>query len=121
MGDSLPKLTVRFFSTASGAQPVREWLNALEPEDRRSIGREIRTVQFGWPIGMPVVRKIEDGLWEVRVSLDRRIARVVFTIVRSEAVLVHGFIKKTRRFSAGDLMLARSRARQVRRAIEGGR
>lgn len=53
MEDSRPILTVRFFSTGSGAQPVREWLHGLEPVDRRVIGRELRAVQFGWPIGMP--------------------------------------------------------------------
>jgi len=37
----------------------------LSEAEKRVIGSDIRTVQFGWRIGMPVVRKLEAGLWEV--------------------------------------------------------
>lgn len=112
LADSLPRLGVTFFRLEAGVEPVREWLNALTKADRRTIGREIRLVQFGWPVGMPVVRKLDDGLWEIRVRLDKRIARVMFTVVQSRAVLVHAFIKKSRRAPATDLALARARPRR---------
>ncbi len=48
-------------------------------------------------MGMPVVRKLEAGLWEVRVELGDTIARVLFTVTACEMVLLHGFIKKARR------------------------
>jgi hypothetical protein len=58
-----PLLKVKFFQTASGNEPVREWLKSLDrPEDRRAIGEDIKTVQYGWPKGMPMVEKIEPGL-----------------------------------------------------------
>ena len=78
-----PKLSVRFFNTISGTVPVREWLKELPSADARKVGEEIRVLQFGWPIGMPLVRKLEPGLWEVRVRLAGRIARVLFTIVEN--------------------------------------
>jgi len=31
-----------------------EWLKSLPPEDRKLIGEDIKTVEFGWPVGMPV-------------------------------------------------------------------
>lgn len=47
---------------------------------RKAIGADIKTVQFGWPVGMPVVRKLEPGLWEVRSQIPEGIARVLFTV-----------------------------------------
>jgi phage-related protein len=108
-----PTLEVRFFRTAEGREPVREWLKSLPREERKAIGDEIRTVQFGWPIGMPLVRKLEAGLWEVRVNLPNRIGRVLFTVVGKQAVLVHGFVKKSPRTPAHDLAVARRRKQQL--------
>ncbi len=68
-----------FFRTAAGGEPVREWLKRLTREDRRLVGYDIQTVEFGWPIGMPVCRPLEDGVLEVRTGLSRnRAARVLF-------------------------------------------
>lgn len=107
------KLTVRFFNSPSGREPVREWLKALPDEERRIIGHEIRAVQFGWPIGMPLVRKMGDALWEIRVSMADRIARVLFTVVNQEAVLLHGFIKKSAKTPSTDLDTAKRRMKQI--------
>jgi phage-related protein len=59
---------------------------------------------------MPLVRKIEHGIWELRVSLDKRTARVIFTVIDDTAVLVHGFIKKSRKIPGSDLAPLRRRA-----------
>lgn len=60
-----PILEVRFFRTSAGNEPVRDWLKAMTREDRRAIGEDIKTAQFGWPIGMPLIRKLDKDLWEV--------------------------------------------------------
>jgi len=91
------KLQVVFYRSASGNEPVREWLKQLEKEDRKIIGEDIKTVQFGWPLGMPLVRKMDKGLWEIRIKLDNRIARVLFTSHQDIMVLLHGFIKKSQK------------------------
>jgi len=109
-----PKLTVRFFRTSRGSEPVREWLKELPVADRKTIGDEIRTVQFGWPLGMPLVRKLDAGLWEIRVRLKDGIARVLFTVEGGEAVLLHGFIKKSQKIPAGELATALQRKKALR-------
>lgn len=109
-----PKLRVKFFRAAEGREPVREWLKALSQEERKVIGDDIRTVQFGWPLGMPLVRKMEAGLWEVRVDLPRGIARVVFTVFEGDAVLLHGFVKKSQKTPLSDLDTARQRKKLLR-------
>lgn len=102
-------LTVRFFRTEVGNEPVREWLSQLSREHRQLIGIEIKTVQTGWPLGMPLVRKMERGLWEIRVDLGDVCARVFFTLVEGSMVLLHGFIKKSQKTPLSDLETARQR------------
>lgn len=107
-------LFVRFFATDRGTEPVREWLKALSARDRRTIGEDIKTVQIGWPLGMPLVRKMGKDLWEVRIDLHQRIARVLFTIAGNEMVLLHGFVKKSQATPTADLNLAKSRLNQLK-------
>jgi phage-related protein len=114
-GDVRPKLTVRFFRTASGREPVREWLKSLGQADRKAVGDDLRTVQFGWPMGMPLVRKIADDLWETRTDITEGIARVLFTIQQGEALLLHGFIKKSQKTPKDDLDTAKKRLKLVQR------
>lgn len=90
---------------------MRDWLRELPAIDRKSIGEDIKTVQFGWPLGMPLVRKLDKDLWEVRVHLEDRIARVLFTVSASKIVLLHGFIKKSQATPKHDLDLAKDRMR----------
>jgi phage-related protein len=107
------RLKVVFYRSERGNEPVREWLKSLPPEEKRIIGEDIKTVQFGWPLGMPVVRKMEPGLWEVRSRLPGRIARVLFTVKGGMMVLLHGFIKKSDKTPLDDLALARQRLAQL--------
>jgi phage-related protein len=108
------RLKVVFFRTERGSEPVREWLKSLSLDEKRIIGEDIKTVQFGWPLGMPVVRKMETGLWEVRSRSVDRIARVLFTVKNRKMVLLHGFIKKSDKTPQEDLTLARRRLAQLR-------
>lgn len=113
---SPPEVPVRFYRSEAGIEPVRDWLRSLDESDRRSIGRDLMRVQFGWPIGMPLVRSLKDGLWEVRSSLpSQRIARVVLCFHDGTLIVLHGFIKKTQKTSAGDLALAKRRMTEVTR------
>jgi phage-related protein len=113
-------LPAGFYRTATGAEPVRKWLKALSREDKRIVGTDIATVEFGWPVGMPTCRPLASrrGLLEVRSSLTQnRIARVLFCIHQRQMVLLHGFIKKTQQTPENDLDLAVKRQKEV----EGGK
>lgn len=108
------QLTVVFYRTSAGTEPVRDWLKELTREERKTIGIDIKTVEFGWPIGMPICRSLGKGIWEVRSALPRgRIARVLFGISETRMVLLHGFIKKTRATPKRDMDTALGRLRQV--------
>ena len=110
----LPTLHVRFYATAGGSEPVREWLLTLSRENRRLVGQDIKTAQYGWPLGMPLVRKIEPGLWEVRSDIAGDAARVLFTVEGPTMVLLHAFVKKTRKIPTYHLATARARLTSLR-------
>src|ERR1700722_20876403 len=116
---SKPKiLPAVFYRTAAGSEPVRGWLKALSSDDKRIIGQDIATVEFGWPIGMPTCRSLTSrrGLWEVRSSLTgNRISRVLFFISAGQMILLHGFIKKSQQTPDGDLDVAVNRKKEFDR------
>jgi phage-related protein len=109
------KIAVVFFRADNGSEPVRDWLLDLSKADRVSIGEDVRVVEFGWPIGMPVCRPLGGGLYEVRTTLKDRIARVIFSIAEGDMILLHGFIKKTRATPKNDFDLAQTRLKTYRR------
>jgi phage-related protein len=105
-----PVLEVVFYKTGLGNQPVKDWLKAQPKNVRKIIGKDIKTVQYRWPLGMPSVRPLGRGLYEVRSNLpDRRIARTFFTIFEEYMVLLHSFIKKTERTPQREIDIARQR------------
>ena len=67
------------------------------------------TVQFRWPLGMPLVDHLGSGTWEVRSKLPTRIARALFFVHEGEIVLLHGFIKKRKKTPQEDRALALQR------------
>lgn len=108
------RLPAFFFQLPSGPEPVREWLKTFAATDRYIIGEDIKDVEFAWPIGLPLVRYLGDGLWEVRSSLPGgRAARVIFAVEHRCMVLLHGFVKKTQATPKADIDLARRRLRDL--------
>jgi phage-related protein len=108
-------LTVVFYRSESGNEPVREWLKELSREDKRKIGEDIKTSQLGWPLGMPLIRKIQKDLWEVRTTLESGIARIFFTVDGEHMILLHGFIKKSQKTPQHELNTALVRLRNYKR------
>ena len=107
------KVTVFFFKSDTGKMPVRDWLLGLPAEDRRIIGEDIKTVEFGWPVGMPVVRPLGDKLYEVRSVLTHGDeSRIIFTLFKNLMIILHGFVKKTTKTRQHDLNLAKNRLRK---------
>lgn len=108
------KLAVAFYRSKAGSEPVREWLKELPAEDRQILGRDLRLVEMGWPVGMPLCRPLGGGLWEVRSRLEgNRMARVLFCAAQGSMVLLHGFIKKTQKTPQSEMDLARARQKEV--------
>ena len=110
MIDRSKKLPARFYVSST----VREWILEIPSEDRRTIGKDIQKVEFGWPIGRPHCAPLGHGLWEVRSDLDsNRIARVIFCMTDGHMILLHCFVKKTQKTPQQDIELVLKRKREV--------
>ena len=105
---------VVFFKLDSGREPVRDWLKDMDRNSRRSIGEDIKTLQFGWPTGMPLSRKISNDLWELRSQLVAGIARTFFTFQGTKIILLHGFVKKSRKTPGKEMIIAKRRLSRLR-------
>ena len=105
----LRRLPIVFYRTSAGTEPVRDWLKGLPVDERKQIGADILAVQYGWPLGLPLVDSLGEGLWEVRSRLASRIARTIFFVHHETIILLHDFIKKTRTTPDQELDLARKR------------
>jgi len=100
---------ILFYRTASGREPIREWLKKIDLASRKRIGEDLYTLQLGWPIGMPLARKLEPNLWELRSHISSGIVRIMFTEEKKALILLHGFIKKSQKLPAVELALAKER------------
>lgn len=111
----MKKIPVIFYQTAAGSEPVRAWIRSLTESDRNAVGQDLMRVQFGWPVGMPLCRALEGGLWEMRTTLENdREARVLFFFHEARLGVVNGFIKKTRKTPQAELDLARKRMKEMK-------
>jgi len=110
-----PTLSVEFYRASNGKEPVRDWLQSLDRETKRIVGEDISKVQFRWPLGMPLVRSLGGGIYEVRSSIPNGIIRILFLVIDRTMVLLHGFIKKTEKLPTQDFNLAKERAKNYER------
>jgi phage-related protein len=105
----MPVLSVVFYRTAAGNEPARDWLRDLPADQRRAIGEDLKVVQYRWPLGMPLVRKMDKALWELRSTIPDGIARLFFTVWEEHVVVLHGFVKKSGKTPDNELETAKRR------------
>lgn len=97
-----------------GNEPVKKWIKSLTKDQKKTIGEDIKTIEMGWPLGMPLVKSLGNGLWEIRSNFKNEIARIVFKMHENHLVLLHGFIKKSQKMPLQDLKIAIKRAKTMR-------
>lgn len=113
--DGVKRLTAKFYRESNGTEPVRDWLRGLPKNERTLIGKDIKAVEFGWPIGLPLCRPIRGGIWEVRTDLPHgTLARVLFCFRPGEMILLHGFKKTSQKAPPSEINLAMKRMKGLR-------
>jgi phage-related protein len=106
-------LEVLFYRTATGNEVVLDFIRSFPADERKIIGGNLRTVQIGFPMGLPLCDHLGSGLYEVRTSLPSRLeVRLIFFQQNDAIVIVHGIIKKTRATPQAALDLAIKRKRE---------
>mgnify|MGYP002627202172 FL=1 len=107
-------LRVVFFKTEKENQPCRDFILSLSQDDKREVGAKIFEVQKGFPMGLPLVRKMAADLWEIRADISDGICRIFFTIMGETLILLHGFVKKSQKTPQNELKTAESRLKQFK-------
>jgi phage-related protein len=111
------QLPVVFFKTAAGNQPVRDFLlNDRSEQDRKEIGFDISVVQRRFPLGLPLVEKVTENLWEIRSHIPDGICRSFFTVHKGTIILLHSFVKKTQKTPKKELDTANKRLQEFRKS-----
>lgn len=111
----MKRLPAKFFRSANGVEPVKDWLKTLDREDCRIIGSDIKDIEFSFPIGLPLCRSLSGykDLWEVWSKITRgKIARVIFYISNGEMILLNGFVKKSQKTPKKEIDLAVKRQKE---------
>jgi len=113
--DRKEPLKAVFFETENGNQPVRDFILECTREDKKEIGSDIFTVQKKFPLGLPLVEKIDTDLWEIRSNISDGICRIFFTICQETMVLLHGFVKKSQKIPSKEIETAKRRLTEFKR------
>jgi hypothetical protein len=66
----------RFYETASGAKPVKAFLDNLTVAEAAEVGGAMKEVAVE---GLRLARHLRGDIWEVRVQADRKAFRVLFS------------------------------------------
>ena len=106
---------VVFFETENGKQPVREFIKKLSKEDQKEVGADIRVLQNDYPQGLPLVRKLKPGLWEIRSFIKDGINRVFFTFINGKIILLHAIVKKTQKTPLKEINVAIERLKEFKK------
>jgi len=94
---------------------VRDFLLERTREDKKEIGSDIFTVQKRFPLGLPLVEKLDTDLWEVRSHITDGISSIFFTVYGETMVLLHGFVKKSQKIPSKEMKTAKERLAEFRR------
>lgn len=90
-------------------------MRSLHDTDKKTVGTDIMAVQKEFPVGLPLCRKLNKDLYEVRSHITDGICRVLFTIDGDKMVLLHGFIKKSMKMPKDELNATMERLAEYRR------
>lgn len=105
--------TIAFYSEAVQNE-ILDWPHGIKASFIRTA--EMMT-EHGLTIGMPYIKPMGNGLFEIRARGLEGIGRALFcTLVNQRIVILHGFIKKTQQTPASEIKTARKRLNEVKHA-----
>jgi phage-related protein len=108
------------FAAINDRIPMIEFLESLSLKERAkifaSIDKLIELKNHGLQPKENLSKYLEDGIFELRVSLENRIARSLYFYESNQQIIfTHGFIKKGQKTPKGEI----EKARAIRHALGG--
>lgn len=108
-------MEVKLYSTAAGRNVVAEFLLSLPSKDTAKIFHTIELLaKLGAELHEPHTKHVDGSIWELRIKFSSNIYRIFYFIYTSndgneKLVLLHGFVKKTRKTPPSEIELAKKR------------
>lgn len=103
-------MNVSFFDTR-----VKKFVNEL---DEQTYAKTLRTIEylerFGNQLGMPDSKKVGRNLYELRI-FGRIAVRLFYTFHSGQAIVLHGYLKKTTKIPAREFEIAERKLQALRR------
>ena len=88
---------IRFFQTARGEFPVKDFIKGQDEATYAKILQSIRLLANNGPfLKPPYIKKLQNKLYELRISSNVAI-RIFYTIKNSEYYLLHAIKKKSQK------------------------
>ncbi len=88
---------------------IEDFVRSLE---KSTIAKILRTIdfleRFGHRLGMPHSKAIGNGLFELRVRGIQEV-RLLYVFRRGDAIILHGFLKKSNRTPEKEIRIALNR------------
>jgi len=103
---------IKFYKTASGKVPVKEFLNSLSSKHAQKVAWVLELVERLDQIPVQYFKKLKstDDIWEVRARIGSNSFRLLGFIDNDEfVILTNGFAKKSQKTPKKEINLAERR------------
>jgi phage-related protein len=103
--------TCFFYETVDGKRPVEDFIKSLDEHTQdKFIYKKELLEYFGPALRHPHTDSVGDSIFELRFRGSEGQVRVLFFFFhKKQIILLHGFVKKTRKTPAGDIKTAKKR------------
>lgn len=110
----MPAVRIERFRTASGGDPVADFLESLPVLHRAVCEEVIHFLETGEIDQRPRHRDyLGDRIWELRISFGKMQYRILYTVDSDVATLLDAFQKKTQKTPKHRLALAKTRRKAL--------
>ena len=104
---------VKFFQTARGDFPVKDFTEEQDQPTQTKIAHSIRLlIDYGPFLKPPDIKKLQDKLYELRIP-GKRAVRIFYTMINGEYYLLHAFKKKSQKTPTKELKVAIDRIKEI--------
>lgn len=104
---------VLFFQIARGDSPVEDFIKEQDESTHAKVLQSIQLLANNGPfLKPPYIKKLEDKLYELRIS-GKVAIRIFYTIDNNEYYLLHAFKKKSQKTPSKELKVALDRIKEL--------
>jgi phage-related protein len=106
-------MKVKFFQTARGAYPVRDFIDGLEKITQAKVAKYIELlINYGPYLRPPYIKKMQNKLYELRIP-GKIAVRIFYAVYDNEYYLLHAFKKKSNKTPRNELKIALDRLKEI--------